>query len=201
MRFPFIVIVAALSLVLMHRIKYTRKVSEKNTEKFWAREREANRVRKKDISRLDYVKVPLDRLPFGTDASAEVQALEEDVRRISETKMLNLIGETNTDLKLKYGAANMDELTACDERFMVLLRSMYQWSCLLLEHGYTSQAIRLAEESLAMGSDISGIYYMLADYYQSENRTDALEELQEKAQTIKGLQGKAIKEYISKSIS
>lgn len=31
--------------------------------------------------------------------------------------MLNLSSMSNTDLKLEYGVANLDELSACDDRF------------------------------------------------------------------------------------
>ena len=52
--------------------KRARQTAE--DERFWNREQEANSVRKRDISELEYVKIPLENLPFG--ACSESSSLE-----------------------------------------------------------------------------------------------------------------------------
>ena len=143
--------------------------------------------------------IPIETLPFGLDASPQAKAFEETIRQLDQSQILNLNKYTNTDLKMTYGAANLAFLTECDERYTLLIRTLYQWSCLLLEDGYLSAAIRIAEYSIDIGSDISGCYYMLADYYQSVNDREALEQLRQTADSLDGIQASLIQEYLNKS--
>ena len=113
--------------------------------------------------------------------------------------ILNLSSYTNTDLKLQYGVANLAFLSECDERFLLLIRTLYQWACILLDDGYTKEAIQVAEYSIQIGSDISGCYYMLADYYRMTDDDAALDTLRKSAETITGFQANSIKEYLNKS--
>ena len=196
---PLIIILPILCLILMHRIKRTKQLGEQQSSQFWEREAKADTVRKQDISHLDYIYIPIETLPFGLDASPQAKAFEETIRQLDQSQILNLNKYTNTDLKMTYGAANLAFLTECDERYTLLIRTLYQWSCLLLEDGYLSAAIRIAEYSIDIGSDISGCYYMLADYYQSVNDREALEQLRQTADSLDGIQASLIQEYLNKS--
>ena len=48
--------------------------------------------------------------------------------RLSEKKMVNLTGISNSDLKLKYGTGNFNDLSAADNNYIRLI----QWSGKLL---------------------------------------------------------------------
>ena len=41
-----------------------RAIAEQKEQEFWDREKRANSVRKKSLDGLDYVKIPLDKLPM-----------------------------------------------------------------------------------------------------------------------------------------
>lgn len=199
MPIPFIIIFAILCLLLMQALRRSRRIAEQRSARFWAKEASANETRRQDISRLEYIYIPIELLPFGTDTSEQSKQLETILYQLDSKQILNLNAYTNTDLKLQYGAANLAYLSDCDERFTQLIRTLYQWSCVLLEHEYTEEAIRVAEYSLEIGSDISGCYYMLADYYRLIQDDDALERLRTSAQALTGLQANAIREYLNKS--
>lgn len=195
----FFLILPILSLILMHHLKRTRRIGEQQRARFWEREAQADRVRKQDISNLNYIYIPIEFLPFGLDASPEVQRAEATLRKLDSARILNLSAYTNTDLKMKYGVSNLTELSECDERFTSLIRTLYQWACLLLEHGHTKAAIQVAEYSIEIGSDISGIYYMLTDYYQLKDDREAMDRLRKSADSLTGINAKLIKDYINKS--
>lgn len=195
----FFMVLPILALILMHHLRRTKRISEQNNARFWERENEANKVRKQDISHLDYIYIPIETLPFGIDSSPEVQRAETELRKLDSAKILNLSAYTNTDLKLKYGVSNLNTLSECDDRFTSLVRTLYQWACLLLDHGHTEAAIQVAEYSIEIGSDISGIYYMLADYYRLMDNTEAMAHLRESANSLTGLNATLIKDYINKS--
>ena len=55
--------------------------SEWDTD-YWEKEREANFVRRKDISGLDYITISEDELPFSDTAEGEEKYREDQVRRI-----------------------------------------------------------------------------------------------------------------------
>ena len=49
--------------VVAHATKRQQRIAENREKEFWARERKANSVRKKPLDDLDYVKIPLNKLP------------------------------------------------------------------------------------------------------------------------------------------
>lgn len=199
MPIPFILIFAILCLVLMHNLRRSRRVAEQRSARFWANEAAANETRRQDISRLEYIYIPIELLPFGVDSSEPSGHCEKILHELDKKQILNLSSYTNTDLKLQYGVANLAFLSECDERFLLLIRTLYQWACILLDDGYTKEAIQVAEYSIQIGSDISGCYYMLADYYRMINDDAALDTLRKSAETITGFQANSIKEYLNKS--
>lgn len=199
MPIPFILIFAILCILLMYSLRRSRRIAEQRSARFWAKEASANETRRQDVSQLDYIYIPIELLPFGTDASEQSRHYEDILHQLDSQQILNLNAYTNTDLKLQYGAANLEFLSACDERFTQLIRTLYQWSCILLEHGYTQEAIQTAEYSLEIGSDISGCYYMLADYYRLIQDDAALDRLRTRAKSLTGLQAESIREYLNKS--
>lgn len=200
MPIPLILIVAILCFILMHNIKRSKAMAEEQSARFWQREAEADNVRRQDISSLNYIYIPIETLPFGVDTTPEVQEAEAIIRRLDSTQILNLSQYTNTDLKMEYGAANLNFLSQCDERFTLLVRTLYQWACLLSEHDHIPEAVRVATYCIEIGSDISGCYYMLADYYRAHNDTDSIKELLKRAEAITGLQADSIKDYLNKSL-
>lgn len=199
MPIPFILIFAILCLVLMHNLRRSRRIAEQRSARFWANETAANGTRRQDISGLDYIYIPIELLPFGVDTSESSGHCEKILHDLDKKQILNLSSYTNTDLKLQYGVANLAFLSECDDRFLLLIRTLYQWACILLDDGYTREAIQVAEYSIQIGSDISGCYYMLADYYRMIGDDTSLESLRKSAETITGLQANSIKEYLNKS--
>lgn len=194
-----VMVFAIFSFLFMMLVKRSRRRTDQKMSQFWQQETAANQVRKQDISTLDYVYIPLETLPFGVGQTSEVERLEGIIRDLDTKQIVNLSQYTNTELKLKYGVANLDILSACDERFTTLIRTLYQWSCLLLNSGHLDAAIQVAEYSIDIGSDISGCYYMLADYYNSIQDATALNRLRESADKLTGLNANAIKDYLNKS--
>ncbi|MBQ8984095.1 MAG: hypothetical protein IJ079_10970 [Lachnospiraceae bacterium] len=200
MRYPFIIIFALLCLVLMHRLRYVKKKEKEGSDQFWAREAKADQVRKQDISDLDYIYIPIELLPFGVDHTPDVTELEDTLRRLDNTKILNLNQYTNTDLKLQYGAANLPFLSECDDRYTTLVRTLYQWACLLMDHGHIEEAVTVAKYCIDIDADLSGIYYMLTDYYNLENDVSALQDLMQHADNLTGITSGQIRNYIQEAL-
>lgn len=73
---------------------------EAAAESFWNRENEANHTRRKDISGLPYITIPLADFPMGIYDNPELKKYEETLQSLAGQKILNLGGKTNTDLQL-----------------------------------------------------------------------------------------------------
>lgn len=154
---------------------------------FWNREQEANFVRKKDISGLPLIEVPVEQLPFGASENAAVLDIETEVRKDSEKKMINLSGKSNTDLKIEYGTANLEILSTYDANATVLLRHISRWGTLLFEDGDSTNAKTVLEYGISIGTDISANYINLAKIYASEGNITGIQELLDLAQNLNTL--------------
>lgn len=152
-------------------------------------ETKANFTRKADISNLNYLKIPFERLPFGKvstdelvpdDRKREIISCEKMILSLKDAKILNLTGITNTELKLSYGAANLPFLMLYDENFSKLSRALNKWGKLLYESKEASAAKQVLELAVDFGCDIEEIYLILAKIYKEENNPSSLSSLKSK---------------------
>ena len=110
--------------------------------------------------------------------------------------MLNLSSMSNTDLKLEYGVANLDELSACDDRFSTFERNAAIYAQELSDAGYTDQARQLLEFAVSCHVDNSSIYTQLAAIYQTGGNLSGILQLQEAAAQLAPLPQKIILEKL-----
>lgn len=154
------------------------------TDAFWKRENEANHTRRQDISGLPYITIPLGKFPMDICDNAELKSCEQALCTLSEKKILNLGGQTNTDLKLKYGPSNLAELTEYDENFTTLCSTLVSYAECLRKLGYSAEARNVLEFGISCGCDHSQNYLLLADLYLEQQNTTAFHALIEKAESL-----------------
>lgn len=163
------------------RVKLRNTNSSKDSESnaFWEREQRANFARTKDISHLDYLTVPNDVLPFSKNIISDERELdlEEQVKDAAGRKMLNLSAYSNTDLKEQYGIANLEELSNCDQNYLIFIRRLANWGTYLYETGDFTRARQIMEYSLSIKSDISSVYITLGHIYAKNDETAKIDEL------------------------
>lgn len=148
-------------------------------------ERQANSTRKKSLENLDYIIIPFSTLPMDTAAQDEVVSeCVKEIRELSEEKIVNFTGLTNTDLKLKYGTANITLLTVYDQNFTLLVRSLQDWAKRLFELGHTDECLKLLEFAVSIRSDISSTYYLAAKIYAKQGNMEKIAYLIQTAKTL-----------------
>ena len=134
----FIIILIVIQLYLK---KSTRSGSERS-KKYWEREQKANSTRKQDISTLNYIKWD-DSLPAIDNSltladilnnSPEALKAYNNIQTLKTEPMLNLSEYSNTDLKLKYGVANLDTLTQYEDNYTSFIKSLSELGHILIEH-------------------------------------------------------------------
>ena len=192
--------VAIFCLVSFFRKRHDR-FQEETDERFWERETEANHVRRKDISGLPYINIPFEDFSIDACSDEKIAAIETTLESFRNKKILNLNGQTNTDLKMQYGPANLADLTEYDQNFTDLLHTLSDYSNRLLELEYRDTAISVLEFCVDIGSDISAHYTTLANCYKTANRPDKLSTLREKAAALDSLMKSSILQKLDQIIT
>ncbi|BCJ92654.1 hypothetical protein acsn021_02230 [Anaerocolumna cellulosilytica] len=168
----------------------------KEKEAFLQRERQANVTRKKDLSGLNYINIPIDTLPFIATEDSELKAIQNTVKELADKKILNLTGLSNTDLKLEYGTANITFLSQCDGNFTLLAKTLYKWALWLHDHAMENEALSVLEFGIQCNTDVSKHYFLLAEHYIKYNQKEKIKTLIQTAEGIKSLSKDNIIKYL-----
>ncbi len=185
MKYPVFASFIIFILLVRHNIRRNRRIEENTEKAFWDRERKANEVRRKPLDDLVYVKPDMSSFPMDVMADdPEVKECRELLKSLENEKIVNLTGQTNTDLKLHYGVANLKTLTEYDDRYTLLVQTIQKWADRLWENGYTEEAIPILEEQVRIHADITSAYRKLAVYYRDQNKPEKIEELKKTAETL-----------------
>lgn len=184
----FIAIIAAISFF---RKRHDRH-QQKTTENFWDTELEANHVRRQDISGLPYINIPFEDFSIGAISDETLNQLEASLETFRNKKILNLAGQTNTDLKLLYGPANLPVLTECDQNFTDMLCLFTDYANRLIELEQFHSAAAVLEFCVETGSDVTAHYTLLADYYKTNGQEAKLNALHQKASALDSLMKNSI---------
>lgn len=163
-----------------------KKMIEKYEKDFWDRETRANNTRKKSLANLAYVSIPSHLIPENfMPEDAEVSELFETLRYLSNQKIVNLTGYTNTDLKLEYGTANITCLSEYDQNYTLLARTLQHLAEILYKNGRIQEARTVLEFAVSTDTDVSHSYYLLADIYEAEGEYGKKAALIEKAGSLR----------------
>ena len=190
---PVFFIITLLLVVWIHYQKRrTDRISSKSSEAFWEREHQANLTRKKDISHLDIIHVPLNALPFPETDSEEISDIQRHLINLSAGKIVNFTGMSNTDLKLQYGAPNINLLMEYDKNYLELVRSLYRYGKLLYEQGLADEAATVLNYALSIKTDISANYTLLATIYKEKNDMEGINSVISAAEELTSMTKKAL---------
>ena len=196
---PFLIF--GLFIIIVSIISYYRKrhtaLQEKADQDFWNRESAANNVRRKDISGLSYINIPLELFSTVSDSDTVLKTAFSELEALYDKKILNLGRQTNTDLKLQYGPANLPALMEYDQNYSDLLQIITTYVNRLIELDRVTDAIPILEFAISCGSDVSSHYTTLAGYYKDNNATDKLLSLKEQAMALDSIMQPAILEKIN----
>ena len=178
MKFPFFFFFLVFCLWLGYEIHKSRNKAEQDSYDFWEKEAQANNTRKKSLDNLDYIKIPFDSLP--TTACGEdpvIMEYWETLKVLSENPIVNFTGISNTDLKLMYGAPNIDLLSRYDQNYTILVRTLQKLAQTLYDKKYLTEACHILEFAVSVRTDITGSYKLLASIYQQKGQPEKILDL------------------------
>lgn len=186
---------------LNYEIGKTNRIQKRTDETFFDRERKANFSRSVDITHLDYIIIPVDTLPFQQTDDEKLNDIQDKILTLSQKKILNLTGFSNTDLKLTYGPSNLPALSDYDYNFTLLARTLQQWAEYLYNQQDLHNAKIVLEYAISCKSDVSKSYILLASIYHAENNYTKIKELKETAQSLSTLMKDHIVEELTDFLS
>lgn len=194
--FPFFTAFFIFVLVLNISLRRNSRKQDAVDRQFWEQELKANATRRQDISGLDYIIIPSEIIPLNLHTEAEKKLLA-----LTSCQMLNLKGQSNTELKLKYGVANLEALGQYEANFSSFQSILPVYAKELMEAGQNEDAVKLLEFAVEKDADATPIYRLLANLYQENNQKEKLLQLLEKAKTLTSLSGRIITEDLTKLIT
>lgn len=193
MKIPFLASLFIFLLVLGRALRKNTQIMEKEQESFWQKERAANSVRKKPLDNLDYITIPLEQLPTTShEEDSVVRECVETLITLSECKIVNLTGISNTDLKLTYGTANITVLTEYDQSYTLLVTTLQKWADKLYALEDFTSAKTVLEYAVSVNSDVTKTYLLLAEIYSLQGSSERIHELVTAAGKLTTPSGKII---------
>lgn len=193
MKFPFFASFIVFTIWLSYEISKHNRIDAAEGQAFWSKEHRANKVRRKPLDDLAYITIPFDSLPMHILPDDEqVAEYKEIINSLSDSKIVNFTGITNTDLKLKYGAPNIDLLSKYDQNYTVLVRTLNKWASYIYEKGYPDEARIVLEFAVSTGTDVSGSYKLLCQIYKEQNTPEKIQSLYPVAESLNSVMKNAI---------
>ncbi len=151
-------------------------------QSFWSKEKASNFAAKKIFPNW-IISKSIKICCRGTiRQTVAIQDAQDDVREILKRPILNLQGMSNADIKLNYGIANFEILSACDQNYARLIRALNQWGEALYQSEKLADAESIFSYALDIGSDISSTYITLGKIYA---QTDRIEQIQPLIERVK----------------
>ena len=177
--FPFLAIFIIFCIVLGYYIKKSDASQKEVMENFFEKERLSNAVRKKDISQLEYITIPFEKIPQQLNTLTE-----KDFFSFAEKPMLNLSGISNTDLKLEYGTSNLALLSEYDTNYMNMISLLPTYVDELLEAEQVDTAQELLEFAIDTKADSRKLYQQLVSIYRETNQLEKVDHLKTMAEQL-----------------
>lgn len=176
--FLIIFVSAAISIQVMLRRNSSN--FKDNLKNFMQREEKAKKTYKQMPDDLPFVTPTPSELPVREypDSSEYRNVIKRQNTAIRKTalKMLTFDEpQSNTDIKLKYGANNFDKIIILEEHYNGYMRALFDWAKALVDIGCNDDAQKVLAEALRLRTDIHGSYTLLADIYFERRDIKALD--------------------------
>lgn len=153
----------------------TAAESQKNTEVF---------ASGSDAEALSGTLPYVHSLEYSAPLAEELADAEHELCLLADSRILNLTGISNTELRLTYGTANLDPLATYDQNFTTLIRGLQKWGSLLASAERKEDAVAVLSYAVQIGSDIAATYALLARLYKEQGELHKIEELKVSAEAL-----------------
>lgn len=208
MEIPIIFIVFLIFVFLFrYKMNQQEKATHRSNELFWEREKKSLFIRKKTLDDTIYLKADISKFPkYSLEQFIEWQAkklykVQEDCLYYASQPMVNLSNMLNSEIRLKYGTANLTLIESYENNYISYTKQLYQLGKGFYDINRDDDAITVLEEGIRMGSDISHNYILLGKLYCKTNQTVKFQDLYNKTTYIESLTKHKIIDELNKLIN
>ncbi|MCI8409548.1 MAG: hypothetical protein HFJ09_09830 [Lachnospiraceae bacterium] len=171
-------------IILKYKLRIAEREEQAINENFHQIERRASLPIKKSLQSLPKIEICLSSLPFCENATGELKSCQDTIKVLSSQTISNLTGISNTDLKLKYGAGNLDEILEYEQNYLLLIKTLSDWGTRLYEQHNYKDAETVLDYAVFCQSNIRQTYITLARIYLEQNNIDKVHNLAKKTEDI-----------------
>jgi tetratricopeptide (TPR) repeat protein len=190
-----VIFLSFLVFIIIYRIQLAKLDKDQNAinKLFWEREESSLFVRKKEIKPYELILPNVDSIPTYSQSEYEAMGnkdlfnIQEKCITYSHTKMLNTSHLLNSEVRLKYGSANIDTVEDYEENYHQYIKLLYQLGKGFFELNRLEDAILLLEEGLHVNTEISDHLILLGKLYKTTNQKEKFTALFNYANTINSL--------------
>lgn len=183
--------------IVLYFTKRSEKAQESIEKAFWDKERKSNSIRKKSLDTLQYISIPEEILQMQPlSLTEEIQGYLHDLQDLSQLKIVNLTGISNTDLKLTYGTANITILSEYDSHYTNMVTILQKLAEHLLANGDKTLAEQVLDFAVSTGTDVSRSYYLLASIYQESGQPEKIDALIQSASHLHSMMSNTIVRHL-----
>lgn len=190
----------------------SKKKEQKIKQAYENREREADETRAKPLDDLQYIVIPDEVMNIFRQENGEFLEIVEGMPKsmadgiqsmmhLSTAKIVNLNNISNTDLKLTYGAANLNKLSEFDQNYVLLCRTLLEVGEYFVSLDNKDTAKLLYEYAVCSGSDSMATYKNLCDIYKEEQDATKINFLISNVSLLTGITKGPILKYLNEACS
>lgn len=185
MKFPFFASFIVFCIWLGYEIHKQKNKQAKVEQDFWQQEAAANNTRRKSLEDLDYIRIPFETLPMDLlTEDPRICDCHQTLHTLADSPIVNFTGISNTELKLRYGAPNIDLLSRYDQSYTTLVRILQDWGRILFDENYVKEAASVLEFAVSTRSDVSATYKLLIRIYKQLGTPEKIADLLPIAETL-----------------
>lgn len=157
--------------IFQYHLRKSDRLAKESTKKFWAKEEASMFSRKSPIEPEQYIKPQIENFPkktleyFKELNYEKLYSIQENCFYLATQPMLNFSNILNSDLRLKYGSANLQLIEAYENNYNQYLHNLYHLGKGYYELNQYNEAVIILEEGIRVNTDISEHIILLATLY------------------------------------
>ena len=171
-------------LILKYKLHVAKREEQAREEHLRQLEQRASLPIKKSLQSLPKIIIPLSQLPLQENTTDKISSCQDTVKALSSQTICNLSGMSNLELKLKYGAGNLDALLEYEQNYLLLIRTLTDWGTQLYEQHSYKDAETVLDYAVSCQSDLRQTYIILTKIYLKQDNLEKVHILAKKTENI-----------------
>lgn len=179
--------------IFQHNLKKNDRNGKMARKQFWEYEENSFFARKLPLNDNDFIKPNVHSIPkldyeaFKALNNPQMFTVQEKCFSLADIPMLDLSGMLNSELRYRYGAANLELIESYENNYTNYIKSLYKLGKFYYDNNMKNEAISVLEEGMNVNTEISDHIILLATIYYEMQKKKEFDCLYKKALKMKSL--------------